>query len=678
VTITETYNWQRIIRIIWIILAVLAAGILLTSLPGYYIRVTSGVPGHIPNGDPSLPTTILNLFNTFASLASAVISFYLAWVLFQRLFENLAVGLVSFFLLIYSVVMTGPMEHWGYYWFERFDFVTTLQGLLVATPLIALLFVFPNGRFVPSWTRWALLVSIPWNIVAFLMPGVFQAGGELSGLTTLFMLWILFPVLGVYAQVYRYLKVSTPDERQQTKWVLFGFVVWLIYMLLSSIPYFYLTTLPAGAPAPWWQPISELTWWLSVNIIPFTLGIAILRSRLWDINLVINRTLVYGALTLITMGLYILVVGTLGSLLQLGDRSLIAFLATGLVAVLFQPLRTRLQGWVNRLMYGDRDDPVAVLTSLGEHLENTGSPEDALAGITETVARTLKIPYVAIELGSGGDVIASYGIPREGTIHLPLTYQSETSGHLVVSPRAHGEAFSSMDLELLENIARQAGAAAQAVKLTADLRQSRLQLVTSREEERRRIRRDLHDGLGPTLASLTLKLDAARNLLKNDPEEANALLSDLKVQTRETIQDIRSLVYDLRPPALDEMGLEGALRNFIAKHTSSRPHITLEIDGALPPLLAAIEVAIYRITLEGITNIVRHANADSGMVQITASGGELMVDILDDGIGLPAEMRGGIGLRSMRTRAEELGGRFEVRPSTRGTHLRATLPLIKE
>lgn len=223
--------------------------------------------------------------------------------------------------------------------------------------------------------------------------------------------------------------------------------------------------------------------------------IAVTRSRLWNIDVVINRTIVYGGVTAATMALYVLVVGTLGNLLQIGNSTFIAFLTTGLVAILFQPLRNRLQRGVNRMMYGERDNPVAVLSKLGDELEHTGSPEDALISITETVAQTLKLPYVAIELGKNSEIAASYGIPKPDVLRLPMLYQTETSGYLVVAQRSPGESFSSSEHQLLENIAQQAGAAAHAVKLTADLRLSRQNLVTAREEERCRIRQDLHDGL---------------------------------------------------------------------------------------------------------------------------------------------------------------------------------------
>src|SRR6185503_3391716 len=218
-------------------------------------------------------------------------------------------------------------------------------------------------------------------------------------------------------------------------------------------------------------------------------------------------------------------------------------LATGLVAVLVQPLRDRLQRGVNRMMYGERDDPVTVLSRLGQRLEGTLAPDAVLPSLVETVAQTLKLPYVAIEtmddhrsesqpttdssLYEVASPTVSYGTPQLDLTRLPLIYQSETIGQLVVAPRAPGEPLSPMDRHLLDNIAHQAGMAVHAVDLTADLQRSRQRLVTTREEERRRLRRDLHDGLGPNLASQGLKLAAVQQLLESNPSAAKPLLEQV-------------------------------------------------------------------------------------------------------------------------------------------------------
>ncbi|MCA9998973.1 MAG: GAF domain-containing sensor histidine kinase, partial [Anaerolineales bacterium] len=338
-----------------------------------------------------------------------------------------------------------------------------------------------------------------------------------------------------------------------------------------------------------------------------------------------------------------------------------------LIAILFNPVRQRLQTAVNRLMYGERDDPITVLTTLGKRLEETAVPAETLPALVQTIAQTLKLPYVAVmaagEQGGGGagEILAAY--PTHHTPHptphaFPLTYQSTLIGQLLVASRAPGETFDPAETRLLENVARQAGTAVYAAHLTHDLQRSRQQLVTAREEERRRIRRDLHDGLGPQLATLSLKVDAARNQLGQNPATTNQLLHELKGEIQNAISDIRRLVNELRPAALDQLGLVSALQEHIARQ-NGRLSITLIAPETLPPLPAAVEVAAYRIALEAITNAIRHAHAQSCQLRLEIRNG-LYLHIRDDGSGLPIDYRAGIGLSSMRERTAELGGTFQI------------------
>jgi two-component system NarL family sensor kinase len=278
----------------------------------------------------------------------------------------------------------------------------------------------------------------------------------------------------------------------------------------------------------------------------------------------------------------------------------------------------------------------------------------------------------------------SYGSPQPDVIRLPLIYQSETIGQLVVAPRAPGEALSPMDRHLLENIAHQAGMAVHAVNLTADLQRSRQRLVTAREEERRRLRRDLHDGLGPNLASQGLKLAALNQFLEKDPSSAIPLLEQVMKQNQSTVEDVRRLVYGLRPPALDELGLVAAIRDHVAgmDGKSSLQIEVIEPTEGLPPLSAAVEVAAYRIILEALTNVIRHAKAKRCIIRLslqpTESNRTFQVEIQDDGIGMPDTRRAGIGTRSMRERAEELGGTCIIEASKgTGTRVCVKIPLIE-
>jgi signal transduction histidine kinase len=413
-----------------------------------------------------------------------------------------------------------------------------------------------------------------------------------------------------------------------------------------------------------------------MTIVPISLTIAITRYQLWNFDVVINRTLVYGALVISLVAIYILIIAGLGVLFQASESLLIPLLATGVAILIFQPLRTRLQGAVNRMMYGERDDPAMVLTQLGEQLEQTATPEATLQGIVDTVAQTLKLPYVAIELGEAEEIIASHGTAVDEPFRLPLKYQGQIVGGMLLAPRSADGTFGTKDQQLLESIARQTGAVAYTAHLTGDLMRARQHLVSAREEERRRIRRDLHDGLGPQLASLSLKLDAARNLLESRPEEANQLLIETKEQVQDAVKDIRRLVYNLRPPTLDELGLMSALRERAATFGEGQgPHIYVEGPDKLPSLPAAVEVAAYRIIQEAVNNAAQHGEADHCWVRVDLDKG-LSIDIVDDGVGFSMGTRAGVGITSMRERTDELGGRFQIGSGPNGgTLVEAWLPI---
>jgi signal transduction histidine kinase len=493
------------------------------------------------------------------------------------------------------------------------------------------------------------------------------------------------------AQIYRYRRVSSRAQRQQTKWVVFACTIVIVgiigeALVLNGLPQL---SKELAVPDALYPFVDESVWYVFPVFFPISFCIAILRYRLWDIDLIINRTLVYGTLTVSIITLYILVVVGLGALFQVQGNLAISLLATGLVAVLFQPLRGRLQHTVNRLMYGERDDPYRVLTRLGSRLEATLAAEAVLPTIVEMVALALKLPYAAIALKEEDTFTpaASFGTSREGwdLVRLPLVAQHELVGELVLAQRAPGEAFTPADRRLLEDLSRQIGVAVQAVRLSADLKRltvdlqrSREQLVTAREEERRRLRRDLHDGLGPQLASLTLKLETARNRLAQDPL-AQTLLSDLTARTQATVADIRRLIYALRPPALDELGLVSSLHELTLQ---SADQVAMHLDSpvGMPELSAAVEVAIYRITQEAQTNVVRHAAAHRCDIRLDLDepAGWLSLAIEDDGCGLSPSRGMGVGLVSMRERAEELGGTCTIEPiESGGTRVLARLPYVR-
>jgi signal transduction histidine kinase len=570
-----------------------------------------------------------------------------------------------------------------------------LNGLL---PLTFLLLLFPNGRLPsPRWRpiAWAaglgtlaLIVAIaafhpvPGKAIGLIEANPLGIQGRAEVMQNALMAvatpLLLVGIVGSIASVVVRFRNATGIERAQLKWLAFAGMLVVPGIIMGTI----LWSIWPDDPL-----VAELSKVISgvmlVNIVIAT-GIAILRYRLWDIDIVVNRTLVYGSLTALIVGMYVVLVGSLGTVLQTGASLPVSLFATGIVATSFQPLRERLQRGVNRLMYGERDDPYAVLGRLSQRLEGVVASQAVLPTIVETVAEALKLPYAAMALKEGEDfrIAAEHAraAARKPTSDakmeiLPLVYQLETMGQLILAPRAPGEPFSPTDRRLLETIARQAGIAAYNVRLTQDLQRSRERLVTTREEERRRLRRDLHDGLGPVLASLSFKLDAVHNLADHDPEAVKKMAGELKTQMQGALMDIRRIAYDLRPPALDELGLVGALREHItACNQSGNLQIALEAPENIPALRAAVEVAAYRIAMEALTNVSRHANARHCIVRLALED-RLCLEIDDDGQGLPSNVRAGVGLSSMRERAEELGGTCAVETQPQqGTCVLVQLP----
>jgi signal transduction histidine kinase len=572
-------------------------------------------------------------------------------------------------------------------------------------PMSFVLLLFPNGRLPsPRWwpIAWAAGLGLALIILSTALHprppiepippynpfGIPAIAAELELLGDIAWPLIVVGIFGALAALVVRFRRSRGVEREQVKWLAYGSSLAILFLMLLSA----WAALRPGDSAAYELNIGGV--WVTLTVIVITAGIAILRHRLYDIDVIINRTLVYGTLSAGVIGLYVLLVGALGALFQSSGNLFVALLATGVAALLVQPLRARLQRTVNRLMYGERDDPYTVLSRLSQQLKTTLAPTAVLPTITQVVAQTLKLPYVAIALKHGDEMVvaAENGDKQTGRqadsesgslsaclpVCLSLTYQAETVGQLLVAPRGSGETFTPAERRLLEDIAVQAGVAAHAVRLTADLQRSRERLITAREEERRRLRRDLHDGLGPQLASLTLTLAAARELLRHDVDAADRLLQELAIHTQAAIADIRRVVYNLRPPALDDLGLVLALREQVASYRQASLQISIDAPDHLPPLPAAVEVATYRIVQEALTNVVRHAQARTCRVCLRL-GDALIVEIRDDGVGLPPGGRAGVGLTSMRERTAELGGICEIESVPgQGASIHARLPLHRE
>jgi signal transduction histidine kinase len=547
--------------------------------------------------------------------------------------------------------------------------------------LAAIAYVFPDGHLPsPRWRPFAIGAVVAF--VGFMTIALFDHSKQdppyqhlknpLPELPTpvvvigvLCLFGIMAGLIGGALAVRTRLKRAAGTERLQ--------ILWLAYAALS---------IPGALLLCWTDAalndgeIGNLTLagvlFMSI-VVPLAIGIAILRHGLFDIELVLSRTLVYGTLSALVVATYIGVLA--GASALIGSRGAAGLIAVGIVAVSIQPLHARLQRRVDRLVYGDRLHPYAALQRLSARLQGTLSPAEVVQTIVDSVAEALRLPYVGVELaGAAAGPIAVRGEPGRGrTERRELSYRGHPEGTLVVEVPP-GRDLVGADSQLLDELVRHAGVAVQSVRLLEDLQHSRRELVTAREEERRRLRRDLHDGLGPTLAAISLQLE----LLGDHVDEKGApLVERLARDVQGAIADIRTLVYALRPPVLDEYGLLSALSEQAMRLSSEACSMTVDGPDPMPKLPAAVEVAAYRVALEAMTNVQRHAGATRCAVTLAVNG-TLDLTVRDDGVGIAAGTGSGtgVGLGSMRERAAELGGTLSVdsRPGD-GTAVHASFPL---
>ncbi|MBA3368692.1 MAG: two-component sensor histidine kinase, partial [Geodermatophilaceae bacterium] len=530
-------------------------------------------------------------------------------------------------------------------------------------PLVLLL--FPDGRLLSSRWRWLVWVTVL-NSALFSLsaggePNTFPAGITswlvLRNYRDLAPLWTITEVLNlvmvVAALIGLGIRYRKGDERQRRQLLWLALAVGLVFLVL----------IPWGLFAA--GPVLIL---LAIPLVPAAIAVAILRHQLLDIRLVVSRALLYGLLTAVVIAAYIGLVAVADVVLRNEVGLGTSVLATVLIAVAFNPLRVRLQRLVDRAFYGDRRDPIRAASRVGAQLSTAGS---GLEGVPVVVCAALQLPFAALRDADGE--VAAYGTAPETLHTVPLDYHGQRMGELVFGARPGERRLDPADRAVVELLAVPLAVALRATTLSSAVQRSREHLVSAREEERRRLRRDLHDGLGPTLTGVAFQADAARNLLVDDPERAKESLEALRGQTTAAIEEIRRLVYGLRPPALDELGLVATLRR--AADRLSPLQIEIDAVQPLPALPAAVEVAAYRIATEALTNVARHAHATRVRLVLRYAA-DLEVEVTDDGPGNGAGWQPGVGLTSMAERAAELGGSCSAGPSPDGGGtVHAALPL---
>ena len=464
---------------------------------------------------------------------------------------------------------------------------------------------------------------------------------------------ILACVIACLAVAVRRLVRAGSPEREQLGWY-----------LVITVAFF--------ACSVWLPPLTDA---VVEPLLILALGWALLWYGLVDLRLALRRTLVYGVLTVGVAAVYGVVTGVLSAHVPTGP--LPALVAAAVVAVGLIPFRDLLQRGAERVVYGQRRDPALAVARVGEGLQRPGGQ---LPAVAEAVAEALRSPYVAIQ-DPGGQVLAAHGdLDADAVQHIEsLDYQGIRQGYLIVVPRTRGEPLDRADSRVVAALGPHVALAVRAAALAAELANSRSQVVAAALAERERVRRDLHDGMGPSLSGIALGLQAAESLLVTDPAASSQILSRTRAEAGQAVTEIRRIIDDLRPDALDRSGLVGALRAY-SQLISARDSLTVEVSaqdlddrGDALRMDPHIEVAAYRITQEAITNVVRHSGASRCTVDLRF-GDAVDIRIHDNGRGFPATGGDGVGLASIRRRAESCGGTLAISTSAAGTCLTVRLP----
>jgi two-component system, NarL family, sensor kinase len=414
--------------------------------------------------------------------------------------------------------------------------------------------------------------------------------------------------------------------------------------------------------------------------VPSGMTVAVLRFRLYNLDTLINRTIVWLIMTVLVVVAFIATVFLVDNVIVTvtGSNSYQSLVAAGLVAVTFEPARRRVQRFVDRLLYGERDDPYKVIARLGDLVGRTPEPNAVLPALTQTIAESLNVPYVGVEVDAADGsvtILAEYGRRTAAVEAFDMVAQGATVGRLTAARRSPGSGFTSRESRLLSDLAIQAAVAVETARLIRDLQASRERIVMAREEERLRLRRDLHDGLGPTFAGMSMQLRTVRREAAG--RDAATEIIDNLAQDLVTCQlEVRRLVDELRPASLDN-GLEAAIRTECRRFHSGSLSVDVCVSGDLADLPAATEVVAYRIVSEALTNVARHSQAHTCGVTVDRAD-HLTIEVTDDGVGLGSARTVGVGMRSMRERSAEIGGECTFESAApNGTTVRVRLPALR-
>jgi signal transduction histidine kinase len=535
---------------------------------------------------------------------------------------------------------------------------TSLWIPAVALPATLLLNLYPDGRVAAPFWRWLNRVTVAAMIVVTIAAGTSlsvarqdftgarpvvtlpQAAGTtltVAGVAAL----LLCALASIGGAIWRTWRARAPQRQQ------------LLLLLVTSA--IVIVLVPLNAPG----------WLFDAGLVavPAAVAVGVLRYRLLGVEVVIRRTLQFAVLTLLVVGIYTAATAATSALVAGPTGSRVV--AAAAVALVLLPLRDRLQAWVDRLVYGARRDPLGAVRRVGASVSATSA--DPLPAVVGSVADAVRASFVAIT-DADGTVLAQAGTDRAGSPRLtyPLTVAGQQVGELVMCPARGESAMPAADSRVIATLIAPVAAVVHAIQLTRRLAGAHERTLAAAQQERSRIRRDLHDGLGPSLSGVALGLEAAQAALPGDTQTAADLTARMRTEIAGAVEDVRRIIDELRPAALEDVGLVQALREraaSLAARSSSGLIVEFRVAEPMPGLSEQVEIAAFRIAEEAMTNVLRHAQASRCEVRLEAADA-LVVSVSDDGVGLPGQTRpDGVGLTSMRQRAAELGGCCTVEPA---------------
>jgi signal transduction histidine kinase len=671
------------------------AAILLIGAQAAFMYVDRHVPQPPGSTDvANLSWNLANILNAIVNVAATAIGILLVskrpknrigWLF---LLAALTLGL-SGFGAAYGVhalsvdpgsLPAGNLAYWAATW----------TGFIAVMAVTVLLIEFPTGApLTPRWRVAERIVLGGWlvTISGFALFSALKWSdpfGEQNGPqgvigTVIFVSVVLVPFLGSFAisfaAIITRFRRATGDERLQLKWFVAGAAMVLVGILIGIFWNNPATTLLQDAAA--------IFWFVSI-------AVAILKYRLYEIDIVINRAVVYGTLAVFITLVYVGLVVGIGTLVGNSHSPLLSAVAAAVVAVAFQPVRLWARRLANRVVYGSRATPYEVLSDFAERIAGTYAAEGVLPQMAQIVAagtgaeRTVVWLRVGDELraeASSGDAPATTSIRidgptmpamPDGEFAAPVTDQGELLGAVSVRmPRA--EPLSEAGERLIGDVAAQAGLVLSNARLIEELRASRQRLVAAQDEERRKLERNIHDGAQQQLVALAVKTRLADSLVGSDDPKAHEMLVQIGDEMRGALEDLRDLARGIYPPLLADQGLAAAL---LAQVRRSAVPVTIEADG-LSRYPQEAEAAVYFCALEALQNVAKYAHASRVTVRLSASDGHLSLSVQDDGIGFDPGTKGyGTGLQGMSDRMAALGGELRVmsKPGA-GTVVEGNVPI---